>query len=443
MKIRALCNCSLLPVAIALCASLSQAQTGATARIEETDKSIAYSGNWYTNGSSLNSGGTAALTNAPGATAVVSFTGTGITWIGVLDPYSGMATVYLDGTRNTVDTYGNSTLYQRPLFTVRGLANGPHTLSIEVTHMRDANGLGSWVWIDAFDIENGSGVTGGITATAGRTEQNSPALTYTGVWFPNISAMHSGGSAVLATDAGSRATITFNGTGITWIAYRDQFSGIARVYLDGALEATVDTYLSPAQAQAATYVINGLASGTHTLTIEATGTHNPGSGGSWIWVDAFDVGPVGSGASNLAQGKTATQSSTFPGYASAAAGSAVDGNTDGRFFDGSVTATNLDTNAWWQVDLGASAAIGSIVIWNRVDCCGPRLNDYWVFVSDTPFGAFDTPFTLQNRAGTWSSHQTNAPNPSTSIRAGAQGRYVRVQLTGTNYLSLAEVQLFP
>jgi hypothetical protein len=71
------------------------------------------------------------------------------------------------------------------------------------------------------------------------------------------------------------------------------------------------------------------------------------------------------------------------------------------------------------------------------------LADYWVFVSDTSFGATDTPSTLQNRAGTWGSHQTAAPIPSTTVAVGgAQGRYVRVQLTGTNYLSLAEVQVF-
>jgi hypothetical protein len=164
------------------------------------------------------------------------------------------------------------------------------------------------------------------------------------------------------------------------------------------------------------------------------------------------------GSSDLAQGKIATQSSTFPGYPSAAAGSAVDGNTDGAFFDGSVTATNLDPNPWWQVDLGASTAVGSIVIWNRTDCCGSRLSDYWVFVSDTPFLATDTPATLQNRAGTFASHQTTAPNPSVTIPQyppcvtavppclipvqQIQGRYVRVQLSSAGYLSLAEVQVF-
>jgi hypothetical protein len=46
-------------------------------------------------------------------------------------------------------------------------------------------------------------------------------------------------------------------------------------------------------------------------------------------------------------------------------------------------------------------------------------------------------------AGTWSNHQTAVPYPSVRIAAsGSTGRYVRVQLSGTNYLSLAEVQVF-
>jgi len=153
-------------------------------------------------------------------------------------------------------------------------------------------------------------------------------------------------------------------------------------------------------------------------------------------------GTIVSGNTNLAQGKTATQSSTLVGYGPAGASNAVDGNTDGNFYDGSVSHTNSEANAWWQVDLGSAATVSSISIWNRTDCCMDRLNDYWVFVSDTPFGSSDTPTTLQNRAGTWSSHQVGYPNPSTTITANAQGRYVRVQLSGTNYLSLAEVQVF-
>jgi F5/8 type C domain len=151
---------------------------------------------------------------------------------------------------------------------------------------------------------------------------------------------------------------------------------------------------------------------------------------------------VAQGPHNLALNRTATQSSSLlPGATDAPA--AADGMTDGNFFDGSLASTNQDAHAWWQIDLGVSAAVNSVVVWNRTDGSQSRLSDYWVFVSNTPFSSTDTPTTLQNRAGTFSSHQTVAPSPSSAIVIpGAQGRYVRVQLSGTNYLSLAEVQIF-
>lgn len=61
--------------------------------------------------------------------------------------------------------------------------------------------------------------------------------------------------------------------------------------MDGELKTTIDTYLSPSQARTVLYTIGGLASGTHALTIEATGTRNESSKGAWIWLDAFDVAP--------------------------------------------------------------------------------------------------------------------------------------------------------
>ncbi|HYR86779.1 MAG TPA: hypothetical protein VE422_22015 [Terriglobia bacterium] len=280
----------LLLIVFALSASFGMAQSGAAAHIEETDPSITYSGTWYTNGSEGNSGGSAALTNVAGAEAVVSFTGTGISWIGVGDPWNGLANVTLDGLPYKIDGWADTTRYQQVFFTVNGLSIGPHKLSIEIPHERGPNGMGAWVWIDGFDIQNGGGVSGGIpAATVGRVENNNPALTYTGIWYTNDHPMHSGGSAVLAVGADSSVTLTFNGTGVAWISYRDEWSGLARIILDGELKATMDTYLSPARAQTAPYIVQGLTPGTHTLRIEVMGTKNESSNGAWIWVDAFDV----------------------------------------------------------------------------------------------------------------------------------------------------------
>ena len=143
---------------------------------------------------------------------------------------------------------------------------------------------------------------------------------------------------------------------------------------------------------------------------------------------------------DLAAGTTATQSSnTQPGGDAA---HAVDGNTDGNFVDGSVSHTGDDANAWWQTDLGSSQAIGSIALWNRTDCCSNRLSDYWVFVSDNPFTTALTPQQQAAQPGVWSNHQTGQAGPPTALNVGTTGRYVMVQLSGTNYLSLAEVQVF-
>jgi hypothetical protein len=141
---------------------------------------------------------------------------------------------------------------------------------------------------------------------------------------------------------------------------------------------------------------------------------------------------------NLAQGKTASQSSTFSPQGSPSAG--VDGNTDGNYNNGSVTVTNSDAQAWWQVDLGSSQAIEDVQLWNRTDCCANRLTDFWVLVSDQPMPA--SLAAAKAQAGVSSYHFPNQSGNTTDVRIRRTGRYVRVQLTGTNFLSLAEVQVW-
>ena len=170
------------------------------------------------------------------------------------------------------------------------MAKGPHTLSIEVMHERAAGTDGSWVWIDAFDVENGSGRPGGVQVGTGRVEENNPALVYFGRWYTNQNGAHSGGGAVMATDAGAGVSIGFIGTGIAWNGYRDEWSGLARVLIDGAEKATVDNYRSPV-ARGVPYNVSGLPAGPHTLTIEVMGTRNASAKGGWVWLDSFDITP--------------------------------------------------------------------------------------------------------------------------------------------------------
>src|SRR5689334_4658380 len=98
-------NFFLFLVVLSVSVSFCLAQTGPITRLEEDDPSITYSGSWYKNASTSNSGGSAALTNVRGARAVVTFTGTGISWIAVADAFNGVATVTLDGNQSSIDAW--------------------------------------------------------------------------------------------------------------------------------------------------------------------------------------------------------------------------------------------------------------------------------------------------------------------------------------------------
>jgi hypothetical protein len=277
------------------------APTPTVTRYEQNSAAVQLTGTWYPNSGSFNSGGSSILAMDQGSQAKFTFTGTGVKWIGYRDPWSGIAQVYLDGAlKSTVDTYSANTLAQTVVYSVSGLSNASHTLTIVVSGKMDAKSAGEWVWVDAFDVSVSS-TTGSLPlspsvvtpyATPYRIEQNASAVVYTGgTWYANTSAPCSGGSCVLSMDTNARATVTFTGTGVKWIAYRDQWSGMARVYVDGVLQTTVDTYASPAQGQAVMYTASGLAAGSHSLAIEVAGTRDSVSGGAWVWVDAFDITP--------------------------------------------------------------------------------------------------------------------------------------------------------
>ncbi len=139
-------------------------------------------------------------------------------------------------------------------------------------------------------------------------------------------------------------------------------------------------------------------------------------------------------AINLAEQQSATQSSTaFGGVAVRA----VDGDTDGMFGAGSVTHTDNEVGAWWEVDLGTNALIETIDIWNREGCCQSRLSDYYVLVSTSanpqPGGSVAFEQFEVSTAG----------RPTTiTLPANVIGRYVRIQKAGGGALTLAEVQVW-
>ena len=119
-----------------------------------------------------------------------------------------------------------------------------------------------------------------LTPSSARTEMNS-------VW---AGATLSGGRAAGASTPGARAGIDFTGRSVSWIGLPCEVCGLAKVYLDGALAATIDTY-APERPPASIEMFDSgeLNSGNHSLIIEVTGGHKAAAAGSHVIVDAFDV----------------------------------------------------------------------------------------------------------------------------------------------------------
>jgi hypothetical protein len=288
-------------------------------RVEQDDSAVRYTGNWYTNSNQNESGGSARL--AQGGSATFTFSGTAVGWIGFSDQWSGIANVRVDGVlQSTVDTYAGAAEYQAVQYAITGLPSGNHTLSIEVTGQANAEASSSWIWIDAFEYVAGTGGSGGDggggTPPSGwtRLEQNDSSIAYSGEWYPNSNPNESGGTAVLAL-SGS-ATFSFSGTGARWIGFSDPWSGIASVYVDGSLQAAVDTYSAGSEYQAIQYTVSGLAPGNHTLKIEATGQRNGQALASWIWIDAveFMSGSGGDGGPPIVSWTRIEQNSSSVDY---------------------------------------------------------------------------------------------------------------------------------
>ncbi|MBI4168787.1 MAG: Ig-like domain-containing protein [Acidobacteria bacterium] len=262
-----------------------------TTRFEES-AAILTPGDAWSATSSAGSGATLSgdrgvFSATSGARASFTFSGTGVSWIGLPCEICGFSNIFLDGALvGTVDTFAATRpAASRALFTAGGLTATSHTLVIEVTGTQNASSGGANVVVDAFDVE---GATGGGTGPT-RVEETDPSVTYAGTWITQFRPDLSGGSVVESAEPDGTASLTFDGTGVGWIGVKGPWAGIAEVYIDGTLAATVDTYAPTEQAQAVMYTAVGLPPGTHTVRIRVTGTWSSSSSSAWVVVDAFDV----------------------------------------------------------------------------------------------------------------------------------------------------------
>ncbi|MEO8008360.1 MAG: hypothetical protein ABI728_07560, partial [Betaproteobacteria bacterium] len=223
--------------------------------------------------------GGARVTETPGAKATLTFRGTSISWSGYRGPNGGIASVSVDdGVASEVDTYSRTDKIQDIVFTATGLADASHTLTIEATGRKNGASMGAQIVVDAFDV----------TTPGRRYQEEDAAVTYSGAWIHgNVNRAWSEGTVAASATAGALVTFTFTGTSVSVIGCRKLSTGLANVFVDGIFKKQINTYLDPPMEayQTTVFRADGLANGTHTLTLEV------GTTGGYLVVDAFDVRP--------------------------------------------------------------------------------------------------------------------------------------------------------
>ncbi len=127
-----------------------------------------------------------------------------------------------------------------------------------------------------------------------RYEESHPALRFNNLpfnggitWARYSDASDSGGYLATSRTAGDSVSLTFDGRA-AWVGFIGQTNtGLARVFVDGVVVETLDTYRTTRTDFQRYY--GGLVTGTHTISVSVLGTHTVNASENYVVLDYFDV----------------------------------------------------------------------------------------------------------------------------------------------------------
>jgi hypothetical protein len=132
------------------------------------------------------------------------------------------------------------------------------------------------------------------TWSATKVQESSSRIDFSGGWRRAAHPDYLGGRAKATTNAGAKARLTFSGSAIAWVGPTGPTRGQAKVYVDGALAATVNTRADSFHAKRVLFRKTWGSVGQHRIAIVASGT----AGHPMVALDAFLVRGKPSGSSS-------------------------------------------------------------------------------------------------------------------------------------------------
>jgi hypothetical protein len=130
---------------------------------------------------------------------------------------------------------------------------------------------------------NVSGYSYSLTFKTISTSESGAAIKYTRSWPLVSSAAYIGNKAKYSKVTGATATLTFRGNRVAWLSQKGPTSGVARIYIDGKLKATIDLYNPTTLNKQIVWQKAWTAVTTRTLRVVVVGT----AGRPKILIDQF------------------------------------------------------------------------------------------------------------------------------------------------------------
>jgi beta-N-acetylhexosaminidase len=116
-----------------------------------------------------------------------------------------------------------------------------------------------------------------------RIQETDPAIQYHGPWQLASDPQSSGDQFASSMAAGAKATFTFTGSSVSWVAVRGPSRGVAAVFVDGAFAGRINLHAPTRHARQVVFARTWADAGTHRITIVNRAT----VGHPCIAVDAF------------------------------------------------------------------------------------------------------------------------------------------------------------
>jgi hypothetical protein len=274
----------------------AQGITPSTAQvIDDASASLQYSGGGWKHEQNVWAvfDGTQSSTRNSDDAVEYSFNGGRITWYGRLGRAMGRADVFIDGKQeDVIDTYDADEIPNVPVYAKTFSSIGQHTIKIVARGDHGWRSSDSWVVVDGLRVSNAPFTVVDDTPARG-IQYSGPGWKHAAGW-----SHASGHTASWTSTAADAAEYSFHGNGVTWVGKQCPSCGMADVYLDGKLEAHVDTYKPDFHLfraddqggwQVPVFQKTWPESGRHVIRIVATSLKNMLAGGHEVYLDSLEI----------------------------------------------------------------------------------------------------------------------------------------------------------